>query len=402
MSEPAVLELFSRSEVEEIHKAALRVLEEAGVFIDSRRALEHLADKGAEVDFGSGRARFPARLVETALGACPSSFALYDREGSAAFTVGGKEVHFATASCAIRYQEAGLARPSRAEDLVRLVQVADALPQVDLQSTAVVAEEAPKTLSDTYRLYLVLKHSSKPVITGAFSQPGLWEMKSLLDAVTGDRTADAPCAVFDVCPSPPLKWTDIAAANVMDGAAAGLPVEFVSMPMPGAASPASLAGSVVIHTAETLSGIVLAQTVRPGARLVWGGAPVQFDMRYGTTPLSAVEATMIAVTSAQMGRYYGLPTHTYAALSDSKLVDAQAGLETALSGVVAALARINLIAGVGGLDFVGTQSCEKLVVDAEICGMIQRLLRGMDVSSETLATDLIIGLGPGGDYLPHP
>jgi len=158
---------------------------------------------------------------------------------------------------------------------------------------------------------------------------------------------------------------------------------------------------VVVHTAETLSGVVLAQTVRPGARLVWGGAPVGFDMRYGTAPLSAVEATLIAVAYAQMGRHYRLPTHTYAGLSDAKVVDAQAGLETALSGTLAALARINLIAGAGALDFVGTQSAEKLVLDAEICGLIQRVLAGVGVTGETLAADLITELGPGGDYLGH-
>jgi len=397
-----VFTVLSRSEVEEIHDAAFRVLSECGVFIDYRRALEHLAERGADVDFSSGRVRFPPALVEKALQTCPGSFKLYDREGNEALVVGGDRVHFATGSCAVRYQEGDSARPSRAEDLVRLVRVADALPEVQLQSTAVVASEAPKTLGDTYRLYLVLANSSKPVITGAFSEQGLWDMKSILDAVTLGRTEEAPCAVFDVCPTCPLKWTANTAANVMDGAAAGLPLEFASMPMPGATAPVTLAGSVVIHTAETLSGVVLAQTVRPGARLVWGGAPLQFDMRYGTTPLSAVEATLIAVATAQMGRYYGLPTHTYAALSDSKVVDAQAGAETALSGLLAALARINLIAGVGALDFVATQSCEKLVLDAEVCGMIQRVLRGIEVSPETVAADLILELGPGGDYLSHP
>ena len=399
VAETEGLRVLSESEIAEIHEAALAVLAECGVFVDSPRALELLAAKGATVDSATGRARIPPALVEGALGGCPSWFTLYDRDGGEAFRVGGREVHFATGSCAIRYQEGREVRPSLAEDLVRLAVVTDALPQVEVLSTAVVAGEAPKTLADTYRLYLVLKHSPKPVITGAFSEKGLFDMRALLDAATGGRTGEAPCAIFDVCPSPPLKWTAISAANVMDAASARLPVEFVSMPMPGAASPVTLAGSVVVHTAETLSGIVLAQTARRGAPVVWGGAPVGFDMRYGTTPLSAVEATLIAVATAQMGKHYGLPTHTYAALSDAKVLDAQAGAETALSGALAALARINLIAGVGSLDFVGTQSSEKLVLDAEVCGMIQRALRGVEVSPETLARDLITELGPGGDYL---
>jgi len=400
VSRPGTLRVLSDGEVASVHEAALRVLAESGVYIDYPRALEHLAEKGARVDFAARRVRFPRSLVERALLSCPDSFTLYDRDGRAALQVGGDQVHFAPGSCAVRVLDSdGTARPSTARDLVDLVRVADALPQVSLQSTAVVAAEAPKELADSYRLFLVLSHSAKPVVTGAFSEPGLWDMKTLLDAVSDDQAGDAPCAVFDVCPSPPLKWTAISAANVMDGAAANLPIEFVSMPMPGAASPATLAGSVALHAAETLSGVVLAQTVRPGARVVWGGAPVQFDMRYGTTPLSAVEATMIGVASAQLGKHYRLPTHTYAALSDAKEVDAQAGLETALSGVLAALARINVISGLGTLDFENTHSREKLVLDAELAGMVQRLLRGISVSGETLATELIVELGPGADYL---
>ena len=162
-------------------------------------------------------------------------------------------------------------------------------------------------------------------------------------------------AVFIIA-LPPLKWTHISSQNIIDCARNGLPLETVSMPMPGAATPATLAGSIVVHTAETLSGVVLAQVINPGTPVIYGGAPVHFDMRTGTTPLSAIEATMIAAAYAQMGKYYGMPTHTYACLSDSMIIDTQAGLETSMSGIVAQLAGINVISGVGGLEFVSTVS----------------------------------------------
>ena len=171
------------------------------------------------------------------------------------------------------------------------------------------------------------------------------------------------------------------------------------MPMPGAASPATLSGSILVHTAETLSGLVLAQCVSPGTPVIYGGAPVHFDMRFGTTPLSAMEATMIAAAYAQMGKYFGLPTHTYAGLSDAKVIDTQAGLETGMSGVVAQLAGINMISGAGALDFVSCISLEKLVIDNEICGLALRLDRGVDCSEEAMAAELVARLGPGGDYL---
>jgi len=122
-------------------------------------------------------------------------------------------------------------------------------------------------------------------------------------------------------------------------------------------------------------------------------------MHYGTTPMSAVEATMISASYAQMGKYFGMPTHTYAALSDSKVIDMQAGFETGISGIIALLAGFNMISGVGALDFVNTFSLEKLVIDHEICGIALRLDRGLDFSPESLAVDLINELGPGGNYL---
>ncbi|MDZ4131919.1 MAG: trimethylamine methyltransferase family protein, partial [Dethiobacteria bacterium] len=128
-------------------------------------------------------------------------------------------------------------------------------------------------------------------------------------------------------------------------------------------------------------------------------APVQFDMRFSTTPFSAVEATMIAAAYSQMGKYFALPTHTYAALSDSKVIDMQAGIETGMSGIIAQLAGINMISGVGALDFVNTFSLEKLIIDNEVCGMALRAQRGIEFSEETMAVDLINDLGPGGVYL---
>jgi len=395
--------ILSESEVERIHEEALRVLESTGVYFDCEEALDVLETAGASVNRATGVVRFPRRLVLDAIKLAPSEIQLYDREGNPCVLLGGDRVHFDPGSCGVRFMESDgvTVRESRAEDLKKIVQVTDALPHIQLQSTAVVANDVPKEIADSYRLYIVLSHSKKPIITGAFSVDGLFDMKELLSAVAGgdEALAQKPRAVFDICPSPPLKWTHISARNIIDCARLGLPMEFVSMPMPGAASPATIAGSVVIHTAETLSGTTLAQLVRPSAKVVWGGAPVVFDMRSGTTPMSAVEATMIGCASTQMGKFYGLPTHTYTCLSDSKCNDSQAGLETAMGAVMGALAGINVISGPGMLDFVGTMSLEKLVIDNEICGLILRLLRGIDVNDDTLATELIVELGPGGDYL---
>lgn len=397
------LRLLSDDQIRLIHEKALEVLEKSGIMFESEEALKILKDNGAAVDFEKKTAKFSPQMVDDAVKKAPSSLQLYNRDGEPSANLSGNNVHFDPGSSLIKFIESDgkTVRKSESKDLVQICRVNDALENVHLQSTSVVCYDVPKPIGDSYRLYLCLKNSPKAVITGAFSVPGVTHMRNMLAAVAGgeDQLREKPLAVFDICPSPPLKWTHISSQNIIDCARFGLPLETVSMPMPGAATPVTLAGSVVVHTAETLSGVVLAQCVSPGAPVVYGGAPVHFDMHYGTTPLSAVEATMIAAAYAQMGKYFGFPTHTYAALSDSKVIDMQAGMETGISGIIAQLAGINMISGVGSLDFVSSFSIEKLVIDHEICGMALRLHRGIDCSPESLAVEVINELGPGGVYL---
>ena len=226
-------------------------------------------------------------------------------------------------------------------------------------------------------------------------------MIDMLAIFAGGRQAlaEKPQAVFDVCPSPPLIWSDFGAQNLIDLARAGVPAQIVSMPLAGAAAPVTLLGSVVQHAAECLSGITIHQLAQPGAPIVWGGAPAIFDMRQGTTPMGAIETAMIDASYAQVGKSLGLPTHTYLGASDAKLVDAQAGLESGMTAMIGALAGINMISGAGMLDFLACLSAEKLVIDAEAIGMAKRLLAGMQVHTETLATAMFEGIDFKGDFL---
>jgi trimethylamine--corrinoid protein Co-methyltransferase len=211
--------------------------------------------------------------------------------------------------------------------------------------------------------------------------------------------AEKPTAVFDVCPSPPLIWSKFGAQNLIDLAHAKVPAQIVSMPLAGAAAPVTLLGSVVQHTAECISGMTIHQLANPGSPIVWGGAPAIMDMRHGTTPMGAIETAMIDTAYAQVGKSFGFPTHTYLGASDSKIVDAQAGMESGISVMLGALAGINMISGAGMLDFLACMSLEKLVIDAEAIGMAKRMLQGMRVLTPTLATELFEGIDFKGDFL---
>jgi trimethylamine--corrinoid protein Co-methyltransferase len=215
-----------------------------------------------------------------------------------------------------------------------------------------------------------------------------------------DKLREKPRAIFDVCPSPPLIWSNFGAGQLIALARAGIPAEIVSMPLAGAAAPVTLLGAVTQHAAECLSGITIHQLAQTGSPIVWGGAPSTFDMRKGGTPFGSVETAMIDSSYAQVGKSLGLPTHAYLGATESKLLDMQAGLESGVGAMLGALSGINMISGGGMLDSLLCQSPEKLVIDAEGIAMAKRMLDGMKVHTETLATGFYEGVNfKGGDFL---
>jgi trimethylamine--corrinoid protein Co-methyltransferase len=263
------LELLSAELIQRILDEAFQLLMAPGVKVQSARGRELLAEAGAEVDEARQVVTIPESLARQALGSAPSEFWLYDAAGQPAVVYGGDAVHFDPGSSGVSILDPDTLehRPSKTPDLVRLVKVAEMLPQYDAQSTAVVCNEVPKDIGDIYRLYLVLLHSSKPVVTGAFSSTTAGRMIDMLAILSGGRQQlkEKPRAVFDVCPTPPLVWSGFGAENLIDLARAGVPAEIISMPLAGAAGPVTLLGSVVQHAAETISGITIHQLAQPGS-----------------------------------------------------------------------------------------------------------------------------------------
>ena len=394
-------ELLDPALVDRVVDEALQLLARPGIKVEEPEAIALLVAGGATAD--GQRVSVPEATVRRALDTVPGQFSLFDRAGNPAARYGQGVVNFDPGSSGVQVLDAetGEARQSQAADLARIVRVADALPAYDAVSTAIVAHDVPTEIGDLYRLFVCLVNSSKPVVTGAFSPRGSAVMIDLLatDAGGRDALAEKPRAVFDVCPTPPLTLSEFTARNLMDLARARVPAELISMPLAGVAAPVTLIGSIVQHAAETLAGIVLHQLAEAGSPVVWGGAPTIVDMRSGSTPMGAIETAMIDAGYAAVGKSLGLPVHAYLGATDAKVIDAQAGYESGMTALVGALAGIDMISGPGMLDFLLAQSAEKLVLDAEMIGMVQRLLRGVATPTETLATGFFEAAGPEGRFL---
>jgi trimethylamine--corrinoid protein Co-methyltransferase len=368
--------------VRQIVSEARALLGGLGVEIHNPGVLALLGDHGARVDLATGRAYLTDDLIDRAIATAPHGFQLHDVQGQAAHDLSGDHVHFTPGSAAIAVLDHGApdSRPPATDDYVRYAKVAAQLPHIAYQSTAIVPRDVHQNISDSYRLFLSLLYGEKPVVTGAFTIDAFNVMRDLQVAVRGSEAElrAKPLTIFSCCPTAPLTWSDVTSQNVVDCARQGIPVEYVSMPLTGFVAPVTLAGSLIQHTAETLSGIVITQLTSPGAPALYGGSPAIFDIRYETTPMGAVETMMIECAYAEIGKALGLPTQAYMALSDAKLLDAQCGLETSMGATLAVLAGINSVSGPGMLDFESCFSLEKLVLDNEICGMALRLARGIE------------------------
>jgi len=402
-SKRPLFRLISKDNIEEIHEGSLAILEKTGVNVKSNEAMISLKNAGCEADSDGKIIRIPHSLVEESLSKIDPVLKLYGRDGKHERIIGGDNVTFNPGSSAVYFSDhkTGQTRQPVSKDLVDLVRLVDALKHIHAQSTAMVPSDVPNEISDLYRLYLVLKNSTKGIITGAFTKNGLVDMKQMLEIVAGGekKLVNKPMAIFDVCPSSPLVWSETSCQNLIDCARFNIPAEIIPAPQMGATSPITLAGTLVQSNAEFLSGVVISQLTRPGAPVVYGGSPTTFDMKRLSSCLGTIENMMVACAAAQVAKYYKVPSHAYLGLSDSKMLDSQSGIETSIGIILAVLAGINVVSGPGMLIFENCQSLEKLVIDNEICGMALRLVDGIAMNCETFALDVIGKVGPGGHYL---
>ncbi|MCK4311378.1 MAG: trimethylamine methyltransferase family protein [Candidatus Cloacimonetes bacterium] len=366
--------------IKKIINEAIEILCKLGVEINNQNVLSLLSDNGARIE--KSRVYFTKDIIKQALKTVPNSFKLYDVNGNETNDFSEDNVHFTPGSAALHvldYQTKEIRNPST-RDYINYVKVVTQLNNIASQSTALIPNDVHEKISDSYRLYLSLLYCEKPVITGTFTIESFEIMKDFQLVVRGNEKnlKDKPLTVFSCCPTSPLKWSDVTSQNVLDCARYSIPVEFIAMPLSGFIAPVTLTGSLIQHTAETLSGIVISQLANPGTPMLYGGSPAIFDIRYETTPMGAVETMMIDCAYNEIGKYMGFPTQAYISLSDAKQLDAQAGLESGMGATLSALSGINNISGPGMLDFESCISLEKLVMDNEICGMNLRMIEGIE------------------------
>lgn len=362
-----------------IVEEAIQSLKEIGLLVKNEEAKALLHGAGARID--GERVYFPETLVEQALRTAPHQVILQDRYGNPVMDLSGDHIYFTPGSTApqILDSESNTVREPITADLETFARLTDALPYYTAQSTALVPADVPQEIQDSYRLYVALLNSSKPIVTGVFRKESFPLMYNMLAIVAGgkDKLRENPLAIFDCCPLSPFTLTDDQTQSLIDCARAGIPVEIVSAPLASATALATRMGTVVQHCAESLGALVVHQLAAPGASVIYGGCGMLFG--HSTPLIGAPETMQIQSASMKVGKYLRLPTHCYMGLSDAKLVDYQAGMESMLGLFMAAQSGINNIAGAGMLEGIKCQSLDKLVLDHEAWGIARYLASGITV-----------------------
>lgn len=397
------LEIVGAAEVERIHAAALDVLAETGAMFHSERALDVLEAHGAVVDRETTVARIPASAVEEALASVPRSFTLGGREPEFDLPLDGEHAYLTSDGCATRVREAdGTVRQSVKQDVYDAARVVDGLDNLSATSALVSAQDTPEESRVLHEFDACLRASRKHSVVVSIKDAA--EARPLLrmaEAVAGGSAELKARPTFSVilCIVSPLHMERFGMELAFELGEAGIPMLLYPMPILGATSPVTPAGTAVVGAAEILAAVTAIQLACPGARLVHAGGPTALFMRTGAYFANVPEALLLRALQGQLARFWGLPAGLGWGGTKAKRPDAQSAYENTLGLVLELLAGADLVFGAGLLDSVQQMSLEELVIADEVFGAVTRLLRGVTVDRETLAVDLVKKLGFRGDYL---
>jgi trimethylamine--corrinoid protein Co-methyltransferase len=374
------LSVLEPDQIERIVDEAKRVLGAHGMEVRGAGLRQRLIDAGLP-QRPDGRVLFPRDVVEEAIRVAPSSFTLFGRDGAEPADIGDDRVHFIPGSSGLKVLDHRTreARLAQSQDFAEYIRLGDGLANIPYLATAFSTSDIEPQVSDAWRLYLCLTNSTKPVVSGAFTEHGVPRMAEMM-ALFRDGTDDLrarPMSIFTITATGNFRYSEDSCQNLIDCVEAGIPIEIVPVTLMGLIAPVTLIGATVFHTIDVLAGITMAQVVRPGAPVLFGGAPATFHMKIASSPMAAIEALQLDVAYVAVAKSLGLPTQSYMALSDAKTLDAQAGAETFGSALLAALAGVNSVSGPGMLDFLLVFSLPKLVYDDAMCGQVLHFVRSV-------------------------
>ncbi len=378
------LEILMDDEIESIHQATLRILDEVGVVLTQPAARELLSGNGARVQ--GERVLLPPDLVERTVS--QSSRRVTVRGRGSAVTLGDGALHWHNlgGACYVYEPRTGVRRPALVQDVRDAARLLDGLERVTTVTPFFTPQDVPGPLMSLAMYRHTLPHTAKPV-----HGPGVQTAAEVGYVARMAEVIGPPAEVLTLSISPvsPLIFPADVVAATMEVARRGVPLGPLPCPIGGATAPMSLAGALAQQNAEVLGLVVLAQLVRPGLPIIYCGRLATMEPRTGLSVWGGVEIGLASAATVQLGHRYGLPVNVYGFSTNAHTLDLQSGHERALNGVVPALAGADELSGVGEMEAGVSGSYAQMVVDDEIAATVQRLRRGFAVDEDALAVEVI-------------
>jgi len=387
-----------------IDRTVMRVIEEVGFEVNSEAALNLFEQAGAWVDRKERRVRLPQARARKLIGIAPPEVRLCGQEEKNDIYLGGNRVYTGTGGTALYIYEPATRqkRPATLEDLKRIARLVNRLDNIHLFMLPTYPNELPIEQVDVNRFFAGLDNTTKHIMGGVYTLDGIKQVLRMAEMVAGsaEKLEERPLISMIGCSISPLKMDANYGDLVIEIAQRGIPLVCPAEPLCGATSPITLAGNLVIQTADSLMGVMLTQIVKPGTPVIFGSVATNTDLSDFKYLAGSVEMGLLNAAGAQMAQFYHLPFYATGGMTDSKVLDAQSGYESAITSLLCALAGANFIHDAAGMmEFAMTACYEKFVIDSEILGMVMRAVDGIKVNDDTLAFDLIKEVGPGGNFV---
>jgi len=408
MKEPTggQLEILTRAQLDKIHGATVEILGRLGIKVWEKNAFKLFKDAGADADSRTSMVRIPEGLLKETVRLAPSEFYLHGRDPKYKLMMGHKKVHFSIAGQPIYVHDLdGKIRRALLRDAEDFARLGDSCQNIHHVSVGTVPSDVPDDLHAHHVILTNWRNSRKTTEGynhGIRVAEETVEMASILRG-GHEELRKMPTLLGYVNPVSPMQLSKELMEGALVYAAHRQPVLYAPEALAGGTAPVTLAGLLVQQNAEVLAGIMASQLASPGTPVLYGTVSAAMDMRTGAAALGGPEVGLLNIASAQLARYYDIPCRGTGGNTDSKVVDAQAGIETAQNLLMAALAGMNFIYdAAGSLDGSLVLSKEKVVIDDELCGMVTRTLDGVRVNEETLALEEILKAGPAASFLSMP
>ncbi len=390
-------------EIQRRHDSTRKVLRDVGVKVHHEGILALLEEAGARVDRSTGLARISDTQGAKAISQAGKQYVLYGRDGTQTARFGYGDI--VTLSSPGQYSWVDWRTWQRREpttrELHQAIQVGDALEGIDIVGAMTQPADVPEPIRDIYLTAELVKCTAKPTRVWIKDGRTARYILEIYRIVAGgsDALRQRPLIEAFIEPISPLQMPRTGMEILIEFTSAGLPVSYGPMVQASASGPATLAGTLVQENAEILAALVITQTLRPGTPVMYGGIPHIMDPRTAMISFGSPEQALMAVAMAQVAHHYGFPVYVNVGVGDSKLVDAQTGFDRGMTFLMGALAGGDLLGhmGIAGAD--QGASLLQLVVDNEMIAYVKRIVRGIDISPDHLATEVIQEIGPGGNYL---